>query len=93
MHVIGQHYPTVDVKGALGSRLAHGFTQGINPLNKKLTAPFQQIDGEEKRATWHAIAAVVGHGRILALQRLHSAQGANAFPYMDSSRFASQLCC
>ena len=51
----------------MDAHLARGLAQGIDPFNKKPAAPFQQIDGEEKRAAWHAVATIVGHCMILIL--------------------------
>ena len=81
------------------SNLAHRRAQCLDLVDEQATLTFQQINYEAIRSSRNAIAAAVGDGRILPEPM--SAYGGMAlghpgrcaFPYMDSSRFASKLFC
>ena len=85
MHVIGQHHPAIDMKRSRRTNLPHSRAQYFDLIDQQASPAFQQINGKEIRSTRNAIAAVVGHGRILPEPM--SAYGGRrfAFPPYDSS--------
>ena len=65
MLVIGQHHPAIDRKRTCRSNLAHRRAQCLDLVDEHASVAFEQINCEEIRSGRNAIAAVVGHGKIL----------------------------
>jgi hypothetical protein len=65
MDVIRQDYPSIDVKRPLSPSTRYRFTQSLDVAHQQIGTTFQQIEGEEIRASWHAVSAVVRHDAML----------------------------
>ncbi len=65
MEVGGQDNTSIDVQRLLSPSPRYRFTQGFDVVHQQIGTTFQQIEGEETRASWHAVSAIARHDGML----------------------------
>ena len=66
VQMIGQNDPSINVKWMPGAGSPHGGPQSFYMIGQQAEPAFQQVYGKEVSSTGNAIAAIVGHMRIVA---------------------------
>jgi hypothetical protein len=59
--MIGQYHPPINMEWTLAARGPHRVAKGIDVLDQKIGAPFQEIYREKVRASRHSKTAIIGH--------------------------------